>query len=463
MAQKCPLARLFSQHTIAFSGWGEVLRRWALFGIIEKIAAETRREDLMAMDNYETLYRRLVEAALRHDLPGEVDRLRDSREYSAAALNTLLEAGGVAPVVAMGDCTCPEGQAQCELGCLFSAIRRDENGRVIIDADQCVGCGDCVERCRESNLKERRDLVPLIELLQRHDTPVFAMIAPAFLGQFTAEVTVGRLRAAFKRLGFQGMLEVALFADLLTLKEALEYDRIVHDESDFLLTSCCCPMWVAAIRRKYSEFVTHVPPSVSPMVACGRAIKHIHPDAKTVFIGPCLAKKAEAKEADIADAVDFVLTFKEMEQFLEVAGINLTEMPDDQRDHSSRAGRIYARTGGVSEAVASTLSGLKGEHVPLRAFQANGMVECKKLLERLSQGDVPANFLEGMGCVGGCVGGPKVMIPAAEGREHVNEYGDTATYATPLENPYTYTLLKRLGFDTVEALLEHDSMFTRTF
>ena len=414
------------------------------------------------MMSYETLYHRLLEAAARHELEGEVERVRQDPAYSAAALDALLNAQGPA-VTAVGDCGCPAGECRCELGCLFSAIHRDESGRVVVDPEKCVGCGDCIPLCEQSNLKERKELIPLLELMESHKAPVFAMIAPAFLGQFSAEVTVGRLRAAFKRLGFQGMLEVALFADLLTLKEALEYDRIIHDEKDFLLTSCCCPMWVAAIRRKYSEFVPHVPPSVSPMVACGRAVKRIHPDAKTVFIGPCLAKKAEAREADIADAVDFVLTFREMQEFLEVAGIDPRTMPDDQRDHSSRAGRIYARTGGVSEAVASTLNGLKGTHVPIRTFQANGMVECKKLLERLSAGDVPANFLEGMGCVGGCVGGPRVMIDRAEGTAHVNEYGDTAAYATPLDNPYTFTLLKRLGFDSVEALLEHDSMFTREF
>ena len=137
----------------------------------------------------------------------------------------------------------------------------------------------------------------------------------------------------------------------LTLKEALEFDRIVHEVDDFLLTSCCCPIWVAMIRRVYSTLVSHIPPSVSPMVACGRSVKRIHPDAVTVFIGPCVAKKAEAREKDIADAVDYVLTFQEVRDILSAAGIDPAREEEDERDHSCTTGRIYARTAGVSTAV----------------------------------------------------------------------------------------------------------------
>ena len=113
----------------------------------------------------------------------------------------------------------------------------------------------------------------------------------AFLGQFSKEVTPGKLRTAFKQLGFDGMLEVALFADILTLKEALEFDKNILTDTDFQLTSCCCPLWIAMIRKVYNELMPHVPGSVSPMVAAGRTVKHIHHEATTVFIGPCIAKR----------------------------------------------------------------------------------------------------------------------------------------------------------------------------
>ena len=306
--------------------------------------------------------------------------------------------------------------------------------------------------------------MPILELLNAKKVPVYAMIAPAFNGQFTLDVTAGKLRSAFKALGFYGMIEVALFADILTLKEALEFDRSINSDQDFMLTSCCCPMWVAMIKKIYSDLIPHMPPSVSPMVACGRAIKKIHTDAVTVFIGPCVAKKAEAREPDIRDAVDYVLTFKEVEELFKLANFNLVNMPEDMRDHSSMAGRIYARTGGVSEAVQSTLKRIAPERkIPLRAIQANGVLECKQLLKDIAKGDIKANFIEGMGCVGGCVGGPKAIIPYKEGTEHVNDYGHLAKYATSIDNPHVIDLLHKLGFEKISDLLELDNFFTRIF
>jgi iron only hydrogenase large subunit-like protein len=290
------------------------------------------------------------------------------------------------------------------------------------------------------------------------------MIAPAFISQFSDKVTPGKLRSAFKSLGFAGMVEVALFADILTLKEALEFDRTIVSEKDYLLTSCCCPMWIAMLRKIYKQFMPHVPGSVSPMVACGRSIKILEPNSITVFIGPCIAKKSEAREPDIADAVDYVLTFQEVQDIFEFANINPAVMEDDSRDHSSKAGRIYARTGGVSEAVENTVLRLNpNRKIIIRSQQANGIRECKEMLNALKEGNITANFLEGMGCVGGCVGGPKAILDREEGRKNVNQYGNQATYITPIDNPYVMDLLHRLGFDTVESLLEHSDIFTRDF
>jgi iron only hydrogenase large subunit-like protein len=205
-----------------------------------------------------------------------------------------------------------------------------------------------------------------------------------------------------------------------------------------------------------------MPPSVSPMVACGRSIKKLYPDAKTVFIGPCVAKKAEAREPDIADAVDYVLTFQEVSDIFKLAGIEPDKMEEDLRDHSSTAGRIYARTGGVSEAIKETLEYLRPNRtIPLKSKQANGIPMCKELLNEIKEGKVTVNFLESMGCVGGCVGGPKRIIDKDKGTEYVNEYGKEALYRTPVDNPYVMELLKRLGYDTIESLLEEDNMFIR--
>ncbi|MCX7773092.1 MAG: 4Fe-4S binding protein [Clostridia bacterium] len=418
------------------------------------------------METFKELYDRLVQASFHHHLNKEIEKIQQDDHYSKKQLECLLHPERHAAVMHIEGCEAcdPEDKASCEAACLFSAIKRDEEGRIVIDHSHCTGCEHCVEVCKSHALVDRKDMLPILELLHTKEAPVYAMIAPAFNGQFSLDVTAGKLRSAFKALGFYGMLEVALFADILTLKEALEFDRSIHDDKDFMLTSCCCPIWVAMIKKVYNELVPHMPPSVSPMVACGRAIKRIHPEAVTVFIGPCVAKKAEAKEPDVRDAVDFVLTFQEIEDLFKLAGINPADLGEDERDHSSRAGRIYGRTGGVSEAVDKTLDRITPKRkIKLHASQANGVLECKRILKDIMDGEISANFIEGMGCVGGCVGGPKAIIPYKEGTGHMNAYGDLATYGTPIDNPNVIDLLQRLGFNTVSDLLERDNIFIRSF
>lgn len=388
----------------------------------------------------------------------------EKQEKNGQHLDCLLHPERHAPVIRLRDCGCAQGEEHCATACLFNAIVRDEQGRLTIDPDQCNGCGACIEACKSGNLTASRDVLPTLNALKQARGPAFALIAPAFHGQFSSEVTPGKLRTAFQRLGFTGMVEVALFADILTLKESLEFDRHVNSEEDFQLTSCCCPIWIGMIRKQYPELMKHVPGAVSPMIAAGRAVKQLHPDALTVFVGPCIAKKAEAREADVAGAVDYVLTFQEVRDIFQAADIRPEELEESERDHSSRAGRIYARTGGVSEAVRSTVAQLRPDRpIPVRAVQADGVPACRALIETIKKGEHTANFFEGMGCSGGCIGGPKVLVDPENGRENVEQYGQTATYATPLENPYVPELLRKLGFSSVEDFLERSDIFVRHF
>jgi iron only hydrogenase large subunit-like protein len=417
------------------------------------------------MQTFSSLYQRLMKASLDKNLDSELAKLHSEGAYDPHQLDCLLNPEIQPPVVKLAKCSCAdEGKAKCAEVCFFNAIRNDGNGNVTISREDCAGCGDCITACENNNLAEIKEAVPIFSIINEGKTPVYAMIAPAYISQFSKEVTPGKLRSAFKQLGFAGMIEVALFADILTLKEALEFDKSIHTDKDFLLTSCCCPMWIVMIKKVYRTLVPHLPPSVSPMVACGKAIKTLYKGAKTVFIGPCIAKKAEAREMDVADAVDYVLTFEEIRDILSAAGINPAELEEDLRDHSSKAGRRYAVTSGVSEAVRSTLNKLKPERdIPLRAEHADGIRACKEMLKSILEGTVQANFIEGMGCVGGCVGGPKSLIDRTEAAANVNEYGGKAAYETPIENPYVIELLKRLGFHTIDSLLESDSLFIRNF
>jgi iron only hydrogenase large subunit-like protein len=405
---------------------------------------------------FEELYKQKARAALC----GNEEDILGKDEFKPHHLDCLLNPQKYAPVIRVEDCGC--GADECIKVCHFDAIRKDEKGNAVVLKEECTGCGACIDACRQKNLIAGKDVLPVLELLQKNDAPVYAMIAPAFISQFSPDTSPGHLRSAFKKLGFAGMIEVALFADILTLKEALEFDNAIQEDSDFILTSCCCPIWIGMIRKVYALLAGHIPPSVSPMIACGRSIKKLYPEAKTVFIGPCLAKKAEAREADIAGAADHVLTFEEIRDVFEIAGIDPEKCPEDLRDHSSLSGRIYARTGGVSRAVRDTLSRLVPDReIPLRALQADGVPALKALLNDVKDGNVAANFIEGMGCVGGCVGGPRVLIPREEGEKQVEAYGEAATYKTPADNPYVIELLARLGFGTIESLTQGDHMFTR--
>ncbi len=413
------------------------------------------------MQKFKDLYVTLTKAALQNQLDEAIKRLENG-DFDSHHLDCLLNPEENPPIWAADNCTCGEEECTCTNSCLFDALYKNEKGELKIDENACLACGDCLDACRIKRLTDAKQTLPMLKEIHDGKRPVYAMIAPAFIGQFSREVTPGRLRTAFKQLGFEGMVEVALFADILTLKEALEFDRAVQKESDFMLTSCCCPVWLSMCRK--AGLMEYIPGSVSPMVACGRGIKRLHPDAVTVFIGPCIAKKAEAKEPDVCDAVDYVLTFQEIQDVFDFAGLDLATLPEDSREHSSTAGRIYAYSGGVSQAVHGCLERLRPNRiVPLTSECADGVQGCRELINRVLSGEISANFIEGMGCQGGCVGGPKVLIEHADGKEHVQDYGTKATYASPAENPYVIELLHRLGYATVEELLEKDDLFTRHF
>lgn len=413
------------------------------------------------MKSFDDLYQELLKATLENSEEKYIESLD---AFDTHQLDCLLNPKKHPLVWHTESCECPDDDRHCVKVCPFHARYPDESGTIKIDEKSCVGCSFCIQECRAKRLTTSKDVIPALQAIRSHKGLVYALIAPAFLGQFSSKVTPGMLRNAFKKVGFDGMLEVALFADILTLKEALEFDRNIQTEEDFQLTSCCCPVWIAWIKNVYKELVPHVPPSVSPMIASGRAVKKLYPDALTIFIGPCLAKKAEARDKDIADAIDYVLTFQEIKDIFEIMEIDPATMPDSEKDHSSRAGRIYAHTGGVSEAVKLTLERINpGRKITIRAQKADGVKDCKRLIDDILAGKTSANFYEGMGCNGGCVGGPRVLIPHEEGRKNVEQYGNQATYPTPIDNPYVIELLKRLGFETIESLINESDIFTREF
>lgn len=416
------------------------------------------------MTAFKELYNKLLSESLKNPLTDETVKVFKNC-YDNNQLDCLLHPEKYPPVWLTGDCSCSsEQQDSCAGNCPFDAIHKKAEGNITISKEECVGCSVCIDYCKEKNLAAGHEIISVLNAVRHGSHLSYALVAPAFLGQFDKEITPGKLRSALKQIGFDGMIEVSLFADILTLKESLEFNHNIREETDYQLTSCCCPIWIAMIRKIYKSLMPHVPGSVSPMIAAGRTIKHLHPDALTVFIGPCIAKKAEAKETDIADAVDYVLTFEEVNDIFKALDIDPLHSVESEKDHSSRAGRIYARTGGVSEAVKETLKRISPKNpIDIKARQADGVRACKAMVNELLAGNIDANFYEGMGCIGGCVGGPKSILDPIQGRENVNEYGSSAPAATPIDNPYVIELLHLLGIDTVESLLAESAFFTRHF
>ncbi|MCF6460204.1 [Fe-Fe] hydrogenase large subunit C-terminal domain-containing protein [Clostridium sp. Cult3] len=350
------------------------------------------------------------------------------------------------------NCIQIDGKTICQNACPFDAILiGKDKADIDINMDTCVNCGICVDTCDNKNFIDKIEFMPLIEDL-RKEKRIIAAVAPAIVGQFGEDVSMGQIRAGLKRIGFVDMVEVAFFADMLTIKEAVEFNRLIVEKEDFMLSSCCCPIWVGMIKAKFHELIKYTSPSISPMIASGKVIKALDPECKVVFVGPCIAKKAEAKMEDLKGAIDYVLTFDELEDIFDVFDIKLEGLHEVlSTQYSSKSGRIYGRIGGVSTAVKDALREMFPDKLNIfSSEQASGIKECKEMLKNALEGNTKAKFLEGMGCDGGCVGGPKAIISKEKGKEMVDRFGDESKVHISTNNRIMSDFLLALGIKGLE-------------
>lgn len=378
----------------------------------------------------------------------ELDIVRNSKEIGEPII-TKIE----------GACQFCEND-KCGAECKYEAhIYKRKEGPLIVN-NKCLNCGECVSGCDFGALADKIEFIPVIDILKDQSIPVYVTVAPAIMGQFGDDISMGQLRTAFKLMGFKDMIEAALFADILTIKESLEFNHLVKNREDIFLTSCCCPVWFNLTKKGYPDIFSHMSPSVSPMIASGRFLKKLYKDARVVFIAPCIAKKAEINEPELKGAIDFVLNFRELSEIFEALNINLKDLPSDEKDQASIGGRLYARTGGVSFSVKTVVNRLEPTRlIKLKARKVDGVKKCKGILDDLLKGrDVNANFIEGMGCVGGCVGGPRTNIDVDKGTKIVNEFAEDSLIMTPFDNLNVMKILNQSGINSIEEMLKNEKV-----
>ena len=320
----------------------------------------------------------------------------------------------------------------------------------------CNSCGGCIRECSLGAISDKIQFIPILKLLKDKKHPVYATVAPSFVGQLGNDVTPGKLRSALKKVGFKDMIEVALAADILTVKESYDYcNHIKENKEECFITSCCCPIWISLIKSSYPEIVDNISKSVSPMIACARIIKVLNEDAKVVFIGPCVAKKKEAIAEDIKGAVDFVLTFKELEEIFKALDIEADKEVEENRIESSALGRIYAHAGGVSKSIEECVKKINPK-ANFKAITFQGAKDCKAGLEKVINKDIDVTFVEGMGCIGGCVGGLKCILETEKGKSFVQEYSKETNIKTPFENINVIQFLAKMDMKKIETLRSED-------
>ena len=315
----------------------------------------------------------------------------------------------------------------CENACKVKAISMAEDGSADIDYSKCISCGACVYQCPFGAINDRSFILNVIDMIKRSENnskyKVYAVVAPSISSQFTY-VKLGQAITAIKRLGFFHVIEAALGADMVAYSECEE----LYEKG--FLTSSCCPAFVSYIEKQFPKMKEHVSHNFSPMAEIARYIKKTDPAAKVVFIGPCTAKKAEFLRTEVRPYVDCVMTFEELLALFDSRDFDLASMPEDVLDNASYFGRIFARSGGLSDAVAQGLKERGHEDFELKAVRCSGIEECRMQLLKASKGKADGNFIEGMACVGGCNNGAGCLTHGDKNKADVDAYGKLAMEKT---------------------------------
>lgn len=329
--------------------------------------------------------------------------------------------------VECGQCAkvCPYGaivnfKRPCELACKVKAISMGENKAAKINNEKCISCGACVYQCPFGAIMDKSYILNVIDLIKKSKNnekyKVYAVVAPSISSQFTY-AKLGQVISGIKALGFYTVVEAALGADMVAY---LETQELI--EKGFL-TSSCCPAFVQYIKKQFPNLVEHISHNMSPAAIIGKYIKETSPNSKVVFIGPCTAKKAEFQQAPQKQYIDSVITFEELQALFDSKDLDVSSMAEDVLDNASYYGRIFARSGGLTDAIKQAIKEQEITDFEFKSVPCNGIEECKIALLKASKNVLDGNFIEGMACIGGCIGGAGCLTHGEKNKNEVDKYG----------------------------------------
>ncbi|MEG1710650.1 MAG: monomeric [FeFe] hydrogenase [Clostridia bacterium] len=308
----------------------------------------------------------------------------------------------------------------CITSCKVGALSMNEDKQAAIDNDKCISCGACVYQCPFGAISDKSMITETIQILQNSNNnqtyKVYAVIAPSIVSQFKY-AKIEQVVTGIKQLGFHQVVEAALGADI---DLHLEGDEFI--EKGILLTSCC-PSFVMYVEKNFPELAKYISENLSPMIQTAKLIKASDPTAKVVFIGPCSGKKMEYKLPKTHGYIDNVISFEELQAFLDAKDIDVSSYEDTVLNNASFYGRIFAKSGGICQGITEQAE-KKG--IKVQSIAMNGITECKMALTRLKFGKATEKFFEGMACEGGCINGALCLTHGAKNANDVDRYGNEA-------------------------------------
>lgn len=307
----------------------------------------------------------------------------------------------------------------CENACPVGAIAKDENGHAQIDFSKCISCGKCVAACPFGAVHEKSQIIDILKNI-KSGKKVIAMLAPAIMGQLPCSPK--QLREAVKKLGFSEVYEVAQGADVTTKTEAKEFQERLEEGAEFMTTSCCAG-YNELIAKHMPEIKPFVSTTKTPMYYTAEIVKKEHPDAITVFVSPCVAKRREASQNP---NVDYVINCEELGAWFIALNIQVAECDETEYPvESSKEARNFCLTGGVAGAVQTLLP----EELPVHPVVINGLdkqsIRDLKKYAKNGMCDI-GNLIEVMACQGGCLGGNSNVNSFKASSKQVKTYVDAS-------------------------------------